>query len=80
MDRKSTPIQYYEVDLTKEYSMCIKAITPPTIEGLTKFLAHDLEIYGGQKVLSFNPIDKEDAMKFYDFSNEANWPIYGEKM
>lgn len=71
-------IQYFEVDLTSEYSMCIKAVTTPTIAGLTKFLAKDLEIYDSQEVVGFNPICREEAEKFYDFTNEPNWPIYGE--
>lgn len=70
-------VQYYEVDLTEDFSMCIRAVKEPTLEGLNEFLATDLKSYGGDKVLRFNPIDRKDAESSYDMDNEADWPVYG---
>lgn len=75
----SSHMQYFEVDLTKEDSMCIRAVKQPTIAGLTKFLADDLKLYGSKKVKSFRPISRENARKLYDFEDEVNWPIYGKE-
>lgn len=72
-------MQYFEVDLTKEDSMCIRAVKQPTVAGLTKFLADDLKLYGSKKVKGFRPISREDARKLYDFEDEVNWPIYGKE-
>lgn len=70
-------IRFYEVDLTPEYSICIRAIAEPTKEGLNKFLAADLARYDSKEVLAWYPIIETEARAFYDFDKYEDWPVYG---
>ena len=73
-------IYYYEVLFKNSYGMCIKSeVENPTKEQVAEFLKKDMENlglkHGRGDIESVDPISHEDAIKFYDMENEANFPV-----
>ena len=74
-------ICYYEVCFSDgsestETCICIKGARQPSVSEANEFLAKDVEFYEAP-VVSVEPIDEESARKFFDFSDEKNWPVFG---
>ena len=76
-------VNYYEIcigqgpeESSNDSWMCIKGTRQPTIEEVEKFCASDIAMFGGH-VLGVYPMTREEAERFYDFENEANWPVFG---
>lgn len=74
-------MHYYEVefgtgDENTAMWMCIKGERQPSIEEASHFLKKDAEMFG-MPVHGIYPIDEITARASYDFSNAANWPVFG---
>lgn len=77
---------YYEVELGKESfnenkenedntSICIIAEHWPSIEEASIFCKKDMETLGYKYVIGITKLDKDEAKRFFDLSNEESWPI-----
>ena len=68
-------MQYYEIGFADGYSICIRAAKKPSRIQANKFCASEVKECG--RVIKVTPIIEAEARKFYDFENEANWPVFG---
>lgn len=76
--------QYFEVcigngpqESTNDFWMCIRGVRVPSIQEAERFLAADIVKSGGH-VLGVYPIARAEAEGCYDFSSEAQWPVFGQ--
>lgn len=70
---------YFEVEMyipKEKYSMwfCIKGERIPNVREVSRFMRSD-ELANHGRVVGVYLISKEEAVNFYDFGNEENWPI-----
>ena len=74
-------MKYYEVEFsdgqTPDVCICIRGLREPSIEEAATFCAADTKIIG-MPVSNVYPIDEKEARSCYDFTNEADWPIFGQ--
>lgn len=68
-------MNYYEIDFSNEWSICIKGLRKPTIGEAAIFCAPEVTMHG--PVLAVTSIEHNFAKDLYDFSNEAKWPVFG---
>lgn len=74
-------LNYYEVEFSFRdpaqgtYSICIRGTREPSVEEAAVFCRKDAESLDAV-VTRVDPISREEAEHFYDFSNEENWPIF----
>ena len=74
-------MNYYEIDFgyaVENDRICIKGLREPTIAEANEFCKADVKRFGAE-VTKVTPIEKNEAEAFYDFSNEAVWPVFGKK-
>lgn len=75
-------MKYFEIEFSNNgdennaYWICIKGNRQPTVAEATEFCQKDSEMYG-LPVFRVDPIPENVARDCYDFSNEANWPVFG---
>lgn len=77
-------LKYFEVALSETDAddcdaiwICIRGTEQPTIEEANLFMARDVEKVG-MPVVGVFPIDKDYAEGCYDFSREAEWPVFSK--
>lgn len=58
---------------------CIRGTEQPSLEEAQRFLAQNSEWFG-MSVMGVFPIEEQTARACYDFSNEANWPVFQRNM
>lgn len=68
-------MKYFEINFPNEWSICIKGLREPTITEANEFCLKDVEKFGS--IESVYLIERSEAIHFYDFDNENNWPVFG---
>lgn len=71
-------LEYFELLFANCEWICIRGTAEPTIEEAQEFVAQDSKRIGAP-VTGVFPIDEQTARACYDFSNEANWPIFSKE-
>lgn len=69
-------MRYYEIDFDDGYGICIKSeIEDPTEKQVGDFLVACGDKYNEDNIVMILETTLEEASRFYDMENEANFPI-----